>query len=243
MLHGNFQNGYHTANASTTATSFGKKRSTLEFNNKQTRVGGGKIEDADSYTEDDYNQSSNLNRSHMQVSRGFKERDNPMAFPQTSVRSLSTACAGGRSPQLASEGIVMLESLRRKKQTESQLQQLENRIRRLRDEEVFLKTKEQLQRRQIEHVLRVRQQAQMEKEIQQRRKEELVKEMEERKQKISKDKRIINIGRIRSVSRKKKEIQEIAKQLKSESEARAQIIQEFKAREVVHNQNFAKQAS
>jgi hypothetical protein len=30
--------------------------------------------------------------------------------------------------------------------------------------------------------------------------------MEERKQKISKDKRIINIGRIRSVSRKKKEI-------------------------------------
>jgi hypothetical protein len=36
---------------------------------------------------------------------------------------------------------------------------LENRIRRLRDEEVLLNTKEQLQRRQIDHVLRVRQQA------------------------------------------------------------------------------------
>ena len=36
----------------------------------------------------------------------------------------------------------MLESLRRKKETENQLQMLENRIRRLRDEEVFLKTKE-----------------------------------------------------------------------------------------------------
>jgi len=43
---------------------------------------------------------------------------------------------------------------------------LENRIRRLRDEEVLMKTKEQLQRRQIDHVLRVRQQAQQEKEVQ-----------------------------------------------------------------------------
>jgi hypothetical protein len=57
---------------------------------------------------------------------------------------------------LAKEGIVMLESLRKKKETENQLQMLENRIRRLRDEEVLLKTKEQLQRRQIDHVLRVR---------------------------------------------------------------------------------------
>lgn len=50
----------------------------------------------------------------------------------------------------------MLESLRRKKETENQLQMLENRIRRLKDEEVLLKTKEQLQRRQIDHILRVR---------------------------------------------------------------------------------------
>ena len=67
------------------------------------------------------------------------------AYPATTGRSLSTAAAGiGRSvtAQLVSEGIVMLESLRRKKETENQLQLLENRIRRLRDEEVFLKTKE-----------------------------------------------------------------------------------------------------
>jgi hypothetical protein len=37
----------------------------------------------------------------------------------------------------------MLESLRRKKETEQQVKMLENRIRRLNDEEVQLKTKEQ----------------------------------------------------------------------------------------------------
>lgn len=137
----------------------------------------------------------------------------------------------------------MLESLRRKKETENQLQMLENRIRRLRDEEVIMKTKEQLQRRQIDHVLRVRQQAQHEKEVQQKRREEMIKEMEERKAKIRKDKRVIDIGKIRSVRRKEREIQEIVEELRSESKLRAQIIHENKAKEIAHNQNFAKQSS
>jgi hypothetical protein len=120
---------------------------------------------------------------------------------------------------------------------------LENRIRRLRDEEVLLKTRENLQRRQIEHVLRVRQQAQHEREMQQKRREEIEREVEERKQKIRKDKRIIDVGRIRSVRRKEREIRELVEDLRSESKLRAQIIHDNKAREVANNQNFAKQAN
>jgi hypothetical protein len=45
--------------------------------------------------------------------------------------------------------------------------------------------------------------------MQQRRREELMKEMEERKAKIRKDKRVIDIGRIRSQRRKEREILEI----------------------------------
>lgn len=92
-------------------------------------------------------------------------------------------------------------------------------------------------------MLRIREQAQYEKEVQQKRKEELIKEMEERKAKIRKDKRVIDIGRERSVKRKVEEIKNIAKELKSESKVRAQIIQENKVKEIAHNQNFAKQAS
>ena len=62
-----------------------------------------------------------------------------------------------------------------------------------------------------------------------------MKEMEERKQKIRKDKRIIDIGKIRSVNRKEREIRDIAKELRSESKVRAQVIQENKAREIAHN--------
>jgi hypothetical protein len=50
-------------------------------------------------------------------------------------------------PQLASEGAVMLESLRKKKETETQLRMLENRIRRLKDEETQAKIKQQMQKR------------------------------------------------------------------------------------------------
>ena len=89
-------------------------------------------------------------------------------------------------------------------------------------------------------MLRIREQAQYEKEVQQKRKEELIKEMEERKAKIRKDKRVIDIGRIRSVKRKVEEIKNIAKELKSESKVRAQIIQENKVKEIAQNQNFAK---
>ena len=89
-------------------------------------------------------------------------------------------------------------------------------------------------------MLRIREQAQYEKEVQQKRKEELIKEMEERKAKIRKDKRVIDIGRERSVKRKVEEIKNIAKELKSESKVRAQIIQENKVKEIAHNQNFAK---
>ena len=64
--------------------------------------------------------------------------------------------------------------------------------------------------------------------------------MEERKAKIRKDKRVIDIGRIRSVKRKVEEIKNIAKELKSESKVRAQIIQENKVKEIAQNQNFAK---
>ena len=76
--------------------------------------------------------------------------------------------------------------------------------------------------------------------MQQRRREELMKEMEDRKAKIRKDKRVINIGRIRSQRRKKDEIIDLVGELRSESKIRAQIIQENKAKEIVHNQNFAK---
>ena len=65
-------------------------------------------------------------------------------------------------------------------------------------------------------------------------------EMEERKAKIRQDKRVIDIGRIRSQKRKKNELKEIIEELRSESKLRAQIINENKAKEIVHNQNFAK---
>jgi len=68
--------------------------------------------------------------------------------------------------QLASEGIVMLESLRKKKESELHVKMLENRIRRLKDEENLIKSKESTQRRQIEQILRIRRQAQAEKEAQ-----------------------------------------------------------------------------
>ena len=68
----------------------------------------------------------------------------------------------------------------------------------------------------------------------------MMKEMEERKAKIRKDKRVIDIGRIRSQRRKEKEIIEIVEELRSESKMRAQIIHENKAKEIVQNQNFAK---
>ena len=68
--------------------------------------------------------------------------------------------------QLASEGIVMLESLRKKKESELQVRMLENRIRRLKDEENLVKNKESTQRRQIEQILRIRRQAQAERETQ-----------------------------------------------------------------------------
>lgn len=79
--------------------------------------------------------------------------------------------------------------------------------------------------------------------MQQKRKEELMKEMEERKQKIRKDKRVIDFGKIRSVRRKEREIKELVEDLRSESKLRAIIIHENKAREVANNQNFAKQAN
>ena len=96
----------------------------------------------------------------------------------------------------------MLESLRKKKETELQVQMLENRIRRLKDEENLIKAKETLQRRQIEQILRIRRQAQAEKEAQQKRKEEITKEIEEKKAKISKVKHVINVGIVRSVRKK-----------------------------------------
>ena len=68
----------------------------------------------------------------------------------------------------------------------------------------------------------------------------MMKEMEERKAKIRKDKRVIDIGRIRSQRRKKDEIIDLVGELRSESKIRAQIIHENKAKEIVHNQNFAK---
>ena len=83
-------------------------------------------------------------------------------------------------------------------------------------------------------------QAQHEKEVRQKRREELMNEMEERKAKIRKDKRVIDFGRIRSQKRKKNELKEIIEELRSESKLRAQIIHENKAKEIVHNQNFAK---
>jgi len=43
---------------------------------------------------------------------------------------------------MASEGGVMLESLRKKKETEFQLRMLENRIRRLKDDEQQAKVKQ-----------------------------------------------------------------------------------------------------
>lgn len=83
-----------------------------------------------------------------------------------SGRSLSTAGGMNRSvtTQLASDGLVMLESLRKKKETEMQVRMLENRIRRLKDEENFIKIKEMSQKRQIEQILRIRRKAQEEKE-------------------------------------------------------------------------------
>ena len=64
------------------------------------------------------------------------------------------------------EGIVMLESLRKKREAELQVRLLENRIRRLKEEEHQIKSKEAAQKRQIEYIIRVRRQAQMEKEAQ-----------------------------------------------------------------------------
>ena len=59
-----------------------------------------------------------------------------------SSRSLSTGVGRIR---LASEGIVMLESIRKKKETQEQLKTLENRIRRLKEEENLTLIKQKTQ--------------------------------------------------------------------------------------------------
>ena len=61
-----------------------------------------------------------------------------------SSRSQST---GIHRVRMASEGVVMLESLRKKKETEVQLRMLENRIRRLKDDEQQAKVKQLMQTR------------------------------------------------------------------------------------------------
>jgi chromosome segregation ATPase len=126
----------------------------------------------------------------------------------------------------------MLESLRKKKETEMQVKMLENRIRRLKDEETLLKSKETTQRRQIEQILRIRRQAQAEKEAQMKRKEEIMKEIEEKKAKISKVKQVIHVGIVRSVRRKQYEIQRVVNELREERKLRSLQIHENKEKEV-----------
>ena len=53
-----------------------------------------------------------------------------------------------------------------------------------------------------------------------------MKEMEERRAKIKKDKRIINIGKIRSMRRHDREIKELVSELRDESKLRSMQIQE-----------------
>jgi hypothetical protein len=50
----------------------------------------------------------------------------------------------------------MLEALKKKRETETQLRVLENRIKILKDEEQQAKVKETMQKRQIENIIRVR---------------------------------------------------------------------------------------
>jgi chromosome segregation ATPase len=135
----------------------------------------------------------------------------------------------------------MLESLRKKKETEMQVKMLENRIRRLKDEETLLKSKETTQRRQIEQILRIRRQAQAEKEAQIKRKEEIMREIEEKKAKISKVKQVIHVGIVRSVRRKQYEIQRVVNELREERKLRSLQIHENKEKEVAQNQIIAKQ--
>jgi len=93
----------------------------------------------------------------------------------------------------------MLESLKKKRETELQLKMIENRIRRLKDDEHQTKIKQQMQKRQIDMIIKIRMQAQLEKEAQRKRKEDMEREIEERRARVSKEKHVINQGRIRSV--------------------------------------------
>ena len=129
----------------------------------------------------------------------------------------------------------MLESLRKKREAELQVRLLENRIRRLKEEEHQIKSKEAAQKRQIEHIIRVRRHAQMEKEAQQRRKEEMMLEMEERKAKIARDKRVTRVGKARSVRRYRGEVMQLGSELRNESRLRSAQIHQIKEREVREN--------
>jgi TolA-binding protein len=152
---------------------------------------------------------------------GLRIRDAPISEGGAeSGRSQSTGIQG-RAPLLVSEGAVMLESLRKKKETEMQLRMIENRIRRLKDEEHQAKIKQQMQLRQIDAIIRIRTQAQEEKEIQRKRKEEIMREVEERKAKVSLDKRVINMGRIRSVRKHNGDIKRLVEDLRNESKIRS----------------------
>lgn len=98
-----------------TNQSLGNKRSTIEFGSKKTRIGGGKIENADSYTEDDYNQTpdyqskvegnSSLNNSHIakyNLNHGNKIKDFSASVRETVMKN--TEAPTGRSQSTAAAG-------------------------------------------------------------------------------------------------------------------------------------------
>lgn len=134
----------------------------------------------------------------------------------------------------------MLESIRKKKETQEQLKTLENRIRRLKEEENLTLIKQKTQQRQIENILKIRMQAYEEKQQQRLRKEIMIREIEQRRAKVSKEKDGINMGRVKSVRRHEGEIQKLVNELRSERKVRSIKIIENRERVLQNNQQVTR---
>lgn len=108
---------------------------------------------------------------------GGDSQSNNVAFDQSSLNigGVSGQIGGGMLSQrsnsirvanklnMPAEGIEMLISQRRKKQTELQLKVLENRIKKLKEQEETTKAKSELKKKQIQQILLIRKRAQEEK--------------------------------------------------------------------------------
>lgn len=100
---------------------------------------------------------------------------------------------------MPAEGIEMLISQRRKKQTELQLKVLENRIKKLKEQEETTKAKSELKKRQIQQILLIRKRAQEEKIKQEDRRQKNEQDLERIREKVENEKKKWSQNRQRSM--------------------------------------------